>query len=509
MTGLKNTSSPTGISIYFTVCDPQNRWKDRANHELYCAGHLMEAAVAYYEATGEDRFLNCMRKYADYIYRVFVEEQSAAFTTPGHEEIELALIRMYRCTGTEKYLDLAKFFIDNRGVREEGLYDYTKPEYAQSHLPVRQQKTAEGHAVRACYLYTAMAALAKETGDPALLDSCKAIFNDIVNKKMYITGGIGSTHIGEAFTLPYDLPNDTAYNETCASIGMMLFCKSMLNLEHHTAYADVIERELYNGMLSGLSLDGKAFFYENPLEIHLNHYRRHTATHTKERYPITQRREVFDCSCCPPNINRILASIQGYIYAYDHETYYINQFAESEMHLNGRFIKQTTRYPLDGTIEIECRNIEVLMIRIPDWCDAYTVGCKFDVVGGYIKIENPEKLTVVFRMEPFLVQAASEVAGNVGKAALQYGPVVYCVEGIDNCENLHALYVSQELHAKIEYNREFGLNTIETDGFIEKPPGKLYTRLQDDVERTRIKFIPYSCFANRGETNMLVWLHVR
>ena len=315
----KNQGDDGYFNIYFTVCEPEKRFTGRGLHELYCAGHLMEAAVAYFKSTGKDRFLKCMEKYADYIHKVFVEEKSAKFVTPGHQEIELALVRMYNATKNKKYLDLAEYFVEQRGNNNIDFPttndDIEKNDYyAQAHLPARKQRTAQGHAVRACYWYKAMADLAYEKKDSELADACRDIFFDIINKKMYITGGIGSTHLGEAFTVDYDLPDETAYNETCASIAMILLGKSMMKLDNNTIYADIIEKELYNGMLAGVSLDGKGFFYENPLEINLKNHKRHTSVLAGDRLPITQRKEVFDCSCCPPNINRTFATINEYIY---------------------------------------------------------------------------------------------------------------------------------------------------------------------------------------------------
>lgn len=506
----KNQDENGYFNTYFTVCEPENRFKERGNHELYCAGHLIEAAVAYVQATGRDRFLNCMVKYADYIYKVFVTDKSAAFITPGHEEIELALIRLYCYTKCEKHLRLAEFFINNRGKQQEQpVSDYTLPEYSQSHIPVREQKTAVGHAVRACYLYVAMAELAGLTGDAELYDSCKSIFEDIISKKMYITGGIGSTHIGEAFTLPYDLPNETAYNETCASIGMMLFAKSMMKIDNNSVYADIIEKEMYNGMISGVSVDGKAFFYENPLELTLKNHKRNTSTKTMERYPITHRKEIFECSCCPPNINRTLASIQEYIYGFEGDTCYINQFIDSELITDKYRVKQKTNYPVDGRIFVECKGVNVLMIRIPGWCDKYRIDCKYQKCGGYIKIENPESIEIEFEMKPFLVYASSDVADNAGKAAVQMGPVVYCAEGLDNCENLHSLSVYEKSGFKVKYDEQFGLNTIEIEGCRTLPSEHLYENKKGVSEDVVIKLIPYCCFANRDETDMLVWLNVK
>ena len=498
------------FNIYYTVCEPENRFAYRSCHELYCAGHLMEAAVAYFKATGKERFLKCMEKYADYIYKVFIVEKSAAFVTPGHQEIELALIRMYNATKNTRYLEMAEFFVEQRGNNEKD-----KPVtndkimknnmYAQSHLPARKQKTAVGHAVRALYWYKAMADLAYEKNDEELADTCRELFTDIVNKKMYITGGVGSTHFGEAFTVDYDLPDETAYNETCASIAMIFFCKSMMKLENKTVYADIIEKELYNGMLSGLSLDGKAFFYENPLEINLRNHTRHTSVESLERLPITQRKEVFECSCCPPNINRTFATINEYIYGVDGDTLYVNQFMSSEADFEGVNVKQSTNYPVDGKVDLSFENAKTVKIRIPCWCDEYTVSCEFEVEENYIKVTNPRNIKIEFVMKPLLMYANSKVSSNVGKVALQYGPVVYCAESVDNIENLHSLYVDKNVNASVEYCGKCGMNKISLKGFKVKEAENLYYSGDMEFEDTTINFVPYSTFANRGESNMAVW----
>lgn len=510
----KNQGEDGYFNIYFTVCEPDKRFKERSNHELYCAGHLMEAAVAYFKATGKDRFLKCMEKYADYIYKVFVEEESADFVTPGHQEIELALIRMYNATKNKKYLDLADFFVEKRGNN-----DKDKPvsndksqknhKYEQSHLPARKQRTAEGHAVRVCYWYKALADLAYEKNDTELADVCHDLFNDIVNKKMYITGGIGSSHLGEAFTIDYDLPDETAYNETCASIAMILFCKSLMNLENKSVYADIIEKEMYNGMLAGLSLDGKAFFYENPLEINLKNHIRHTSVMEKDRLPITQRKEVFECSCCPPNINRTFATINEYIYAMEDDVLYVNQFMSSEAELEEMTVKQSTNYPVDGKIDLHFENVKIAKIRIPCWCDEYTVNCEYTVENNYIKISNPKDVEINFVMKAVLMKSTSNVANNVGKAALQYGPVVYCGESVDNIENLHSLYFDKNLCPEISYNEKYGMNEITVKGYKNIPSETLYSRYEEKIESTKMKLVPYSCYANRGESNMLVWFKVK
>ena len=510
----KNQGADGYFNIYFTVCEPEKRFTGRGLHELYCAGHLMEAAVAYYKATDKDRFLKCMEKYADYIYKVFVEEKSAKFVTPGHQEIELALIRMYNVTKNKKYLDLAEYFVEQRGnnsidfpVSNDNIE--RKDKYAQAHAPARKQRTAEGHAVRACYWYKAMADLAYEKNDAELADACRDIFNDIITKKMYITGGIGSTYLGEAFTLPYDLPDETAYNETCASIAMILFAKSMMKLENNTVYADIIEKELYNGMLAGVSLDGKGFFYENPLEINLNNHVRHVSVYADDRLPITQRKEVFECSCCPPNINRTFATINEYIYGVDGETLYVNQFMSSEAAFEGVSVKQTANYPTDGKIKLSFENAKTVKVRIPCWCDEYTVNCEYSVEDNYITLSDPKDVEIELVMKAVLMQSTSNVGSNVGKVALMYGPVVYCGESVDNIENLYSLYINKDVNVKVSYNESYGMNEITVDGFVAKPTEALYAKYGENFEETKINLIPYSCYANRGETNMLVWFKVK
>ena len=241
----QNQGADGYFNIYFTTVEPEMRWRNRDWHELYCAGHLIEAAVAYYEATGRDRFLNCMRKYASYIERVFMIERSAAFATPGHEEIELAIVRLWRCTGEKRWLRLSEFFVNQRSNNPKDKPVCGEPRYAQDHLPAREQVTAEGHAVRAMYLYCAMADLAEDLRDEGLLNACRALFENITQKRMYVTGGVGSTHRGEAFTIDYDLPNETAYAETCAAVGLALFCRRMSAIEPDSRYADAAERLIY------------------------------------------------------------------------------------------------------------------------------------------------------------------------------------------------------------------------------------------------------------------------
>ncbi len=496
------------FNIFFTVREPEGRFKNRDHHELYCAGHLFEAAVAYAEATGRERFLHCMEKYAAYIHQVFMVEKSAAFSTPGHEEIEIALLKMYRYTKNKLYLDMAAFFINERGYGKED----ERGDYNQSHLPVREQTEAFGHSVRAVYLYTAMADLAYETDDDELKKACKALYHDIVERKMYITGGIGSTHLGETFTKPYDLPNDGAYTETCAGIGLMFFCDRMLKLENDATYADTIERVFYNGVLSGLSLDGKAFFYENPLEITLlDHFSNWCGT---KRFPITQRLECFGCSCCPPNINRLLPKLCEYVYGLDGDTLYINQFTASTLDDGSVHCEMQTNYPNDGRVHICASGVKALAVRKPSWCTGIQTDKPYTrLENGYLLFEDCTEVTVEFDMKPFAVRSTTRVVKDVGKLCIQAGPIVYCAESVDNGENLHQYRLTPNVSATAAFDASFGLNTlnVQAEKLIDTAGGVLYARADADApqtEKVTLHMIPYSCFANRGESDMLVWFNM-
>ncbi len=492
------------------------RFTDRNMHELYCAGHLMEAACAYFEATGKDRFLKAMERYADLIEKVFIKEESAAFATPGHEEIELALVKMYKTTGKEKYLDMAKFFVNKRGCSEKdinekwGMVGYIGGGgmkhlscYAQNHLPVREQTTAEGHAVRAMYLYSAMADLACICGDDELGSACEKIFDNIVSKRMYITGGIGSGKLGEAFTVDYDLPNETSYAETCAAIGLSFFANRMTALKNEAFYADVAERALYNGMMAGLGIAGDDFFYTNPLEINLLHHGKDVSVRETEWLPITQRKKIFDCSCCPPNLNRVLASLGGMIYGYEGDTLYVNQFTESKGEEGGIRVCQKTSYPNDGHIEIES-NAKVLYVRIPSWCDSFKANIPYEKRCGYAVFEGGNAI-IDIKLTPRIVKANPKVRENFGKAALTFGPLVYCLEGVDNGD-VFARRLVRNGEFNVIYNEEFKLNVIETWGIGANESEELYTSKDNEEEKVPLIFIPYSCFANRGESDMKVWI---
>ncbi|MBP9987963.1 MAG: glycoside hydrolase family 127 protein, partial [Ruminococcus sp.] len=512
----KNQCEDGYFNIYFTVVKPNERFSDRDCHELYCAGHLIEAAVAYYYATGKDKLLKCMCRYADLIEKVFKIDRSAAFVTPGHEEIELALINLYKCTGEKRYLELSKFFIDMRGVNKETPDDFwAKDIYYQSHKPCREQFTAEGHSVRACYLYSGMADIAREYNDNELKEACEKIFDDIYYKKMYITAGIGQSHCGEAFTVPYDLQNGNAYTETCAAIALVLFSHRMQKLKLDSRYGDVIERAIYNGVLSGVSLDGKSFFYENPLEIKLRENSRNVSVRkVAERHPITQRVEVFDCSCCPPNITRFIASIGNYIYGNDESTIYFHQFISSKARINGAEIEMKSGYPYDGKTNIKITDGKTIAIRIPQYTkDNFEIkingdSAEYKMNSGYAFINVPDiaEIELDFDVSPKKIFANPNVYEDIGKCAIIAGPLVYCAEGYDNGDNIFAYRISEINNYVLQKNPELGTTNIEisAEKFSLKNFDGLYSQSRE-FEAAKLKLIPYFAFANRGETDMCVW----
>ena len=515
------------FNSYFLVFEPENRWTRRGDHELYCAGHLIESAVAYYNATGKDKFLKFVCKFADHIEQVFIKEKSAEFLTPGHEEIELALVKLYSVTGEKRYLELGKHFIDMRGVNEPCLVNYpnTNGGYAQDHLPVREQKTAEGHAVRAMYLYSAMADYADIYGDAELLSACKTLFSDTVNKKMYITGGIGSSYLSEAFTAPYDLPNTTAYAESCASIGLIFFASRLALHENSSIYADVIERALYNGVLANISLDGKSFYYENALEVDPKLINRDVCSLVKTHYPLIERQEYFECSCCPPNNARLFAALGEYIYTKNNDTLFVHQYMgnSAKIEVEGKVcaVTQTTDYPFSGDVKISIQGLKgkKIALRIPEWCEEYSivldgvVSNDFEVIDGYAYINimaESAEIELKLTLDAFLVEATPNVQENSGRVALMRGPLVYCLEGVDNGENLRDCVIDKDLkNCEIDFDNALNAATITVDGYRrdEKSFNALYERANNDrYQKTRLKFIPYYCHANRGITEMIIWI---
>ena len=507
---IKNSDENGYFNSHFLVAEKENRFRLRECHELYCAGHLIEAAVAYYELTGKDRFLNAVKKYADYIERAFKIDNTAAFITPGHPEIELALVRLYKATSEKRYIELAKYFIDKRGNCDEpGIYtDWANEYYSQDEIPVRERKTAEGHCVRALYLMCAAADIAYIYKDNDLKTACERFFDSIVNKRMYITGGVGSSNMGESFTIDYDLPNRTAYAETCAAISLAMFAERMLKFGADSRYSDIIERTMYNGIMSGISLDGKSFFYENPLEIDPDFNNINTSTKVKERFPITQRVEVFDCSCCPPNIMRFVASISGLIYGFDDNTVYINQYINSEGDVNGIKISQKTEYPNNGKITVRCNsNKKQIAFRIPCWCKSFNINKKYSIKNGYayVDLDSEENIELELDMPVRIISANRRIHSDAGRIAVMRGPVVYCAEGIDNGADIKSIALPAESVFELAES-EFLLPILKTEAYRPFESDSLYYEAVDDYEKTPLTLIPYYAFANRGESEMQVWL---
>lgn len=507
---IKNSDENGYFNSHFLVAEKENRFRLRECHELYCAGHLIEAAVAYYELTGKDRFLNAVKKYADYIERAFKIDNTAAFITPGHPEIELALVRLYKATGEKRYIELAKYFIDKRGNCDEpGIYtDWANEYYSQDEIPVRERKTAEGHCVRALYLMCAAADIAYIYKDNDLKTACERFFDSIVNKRMYITGGVGSSNMGESFTIDYDLPNRTAYAETCAAISLAMFAERMLKFGADSRYSDIIERTMYNGIMSGISLDGKSFFYENPLEIDPDFNNINTSTKVKERFPITQRVEVFDCSCCPPNIMRFVASISGLIYGFDDNTVYINQYMNSEGDVNGIKISQKTDYPNNGKITVRCNsNKKQIAFRIPCWCKSFNINKKYSIKNGYayVDLDSEENIELELDMPVRIISANRRIHSDAGRIAVMRGPVVYCAEGIDNGADIKSIALPAESVFELAES-EFLLPILKTEAYRPFESDSLYYEAVDDYEKIPLTLIPYYTFANRGESEMQVWL---
>lgn len=529
------------INTYFTIKEPDKRWTDLCEgHELYTAGHLMEAAVAYYEGTGKRKFLDCMCKFADLICDTFGTEEGKIHGYPGHEEVEIGLIKLARVTGNKKYMDQAKYFVDARGVGENYFMkemsrldykmifpefaDYT-PAYSQSHKPVREQTTAEGHAVRAVYLYCAMADLAEAYQDEGLLKACKTLWNNIVEKRMYLTGGIGSSGHLERFTVDYDLPNEYNYSESCASIGLALFGLRMAQITGESQYMDVAERALYNTVLAGIALDGKSFFYVNPLEV----WPPACMEGTSKKHVKPIRQKWFGVACCPPNIARTLASLGQYVYSQRPEKreLYVNLFVSNETELDWNedkiSVKLQTEFPWVNTYSLEVKNVPAggmnLMLRVPDYAQDYQVKADGKLYEenkepekGYrrVHVEKDTKIEVSFAAPAKFVYANPQVRADSGKAAIVRGPLVYCLEEIDNSQNLPAIFVDTDESLKEEKSDLFGgIVIVKAKGkkIVEASVSdSLYSGEKPQLEDVELTAIPYPYWNNRGEGEMLVWM---
>lgn len=528
------------LSTYFTIEAPERKYRNlRESHELYCAGHFLEAAVAYHGATGNAKVLDIACRLADCIDRCFGPEEGKIHLADGHEEVEIGLVRLYRETKNERYLKLAGYFLDIRGTDPDAFkkimaadpeykpviegMENMPPKYFQMHKPVREQDTAEGHAVRLVYMCTAMAAVAAERHDTELYEAAKRIWKNIVEKRMYITGGIGSTVHGEAFTFDYDLPNDTMYCETCASIGLSFFAKQMLENESRGEYADVMERALYNTALDGMALDGRHFFYVNPLSANPTASKNDPSKgHVK-----CVRPEWLGCACCPPNLARMVASVERYAFHRDADTIYADLFmgCEGSFEVPGGevTIKETTDYPWNGAVTFEIRNTGEgpmnFAFRVPGWSKGFMLSVdgestSSNVVNGYAIISGrftQACVNVRFDMPVRKCHANINVAADRGKTAIMRGPLVYCLEEVDNGPGLQRLSIGYNSNLMYHYEEMLlgGVGVIDGEGYIDEEISNkpVYAEKVSERKPKRLRFIPYFAWANRGENEMTVWVN--
>ncbi|QGU08947.1 glycoside hydrolase family 127 protein [Leclercia sp. J807] len=535
------------LNTWFTVKAPEERWTNLAEcHELYCAGHMIEAGVAWFQGTGKRRLLEVVCKLADHIDSVFGPGEQQLHGYPGHPEIELALMRLFDVTQEPRYLALAKYFVEERGTQPH-FYDieYEKrgktsywntygpawmvqdKAYSQAHQPLAEQQTAIGHAVRFVYLMTGVAHLARLSQDESKRQDCLRLWNNMAQRQLYITGGIGSQSSGEAFSSDYDLPNDTVYAESCASIGLMMFARRMLEMEANSQYADVMERALYNTVLGGMALDGKHFFYVNPLEVHPKTLKfNHIYDHVK---PVRQR--WFGCACCPPNIARVLASIGHYIYTVRDDALFINLYIGNSMAFpvgeQELQLRISGNYPWQEQVVIEiASSVDVdytLALRVPDWCDnpQLTLNGK-PITGemrqGYIYLtrrwQKGDKLVLTLPMPVRRVYGNPQVRQQAGKVALQRGPLVYCLEEADNGAGLHNLSLPADSEFRLVEGKGIFAHKIliQTQGYArhaadaEHQPLWQYDRAPATQQAQTLTFIPWFSWANRGEGEMRIWV---
>ena len=528
------------LNTYYSVLCPEKKWTNLSEgHELYGAGHLIEAAVAYYNATGKDRLLNIARRFADLICSVFGDGAQQHHGYPGHQEIELALIRLGRVTGDRRYIEKARYFLSVRGREPNYILEEIEgrrgelifPEfrnydvrYSQAHLPPVEQTTAEGHAVRAMYMYSAMADVAREFGDGSMKAACRALWKNITEKRMYITGGVGSSGHLERFTTDYDLPNDRMYCESCASVGLMMFGRRMAALTGDAGYYDAVERALCNTVLAGIAAEGDRYFYVNPLEVWPDNCLPNTSMeHVK---PV--RQPWFACACCPPNIARTLASVGQYIYAQDEKSIYINLFIssviETRMQSAGVKISMVSDVPggiVDVSILSDAAQSFTLRVRIPE----YFKNCQFTLEGRSISpvIENgyavlavsragEQKLRITGTVKPEWTAANTHVRADAGKIALQYGPYVYCLEETDNGPELPDVFVSASAEIRAEEPVRGLPGNLPVLSFDAKRlssgvEDRLYGTPAFALRDVRLKAVPYGLWCNREPGEMLVWLN--
>jgi len=523
------------LNTYFTIKEPEHRWMNLMEcHELYCAGHMIEAGVAYYEGTGKRALLDICCKLADCLDNRFGPDKVRGI--PGHEEIELALLRLYAVTKEERYLKLAKYFIDERGQQPDYFVEEEKrnngwkhfgmsstwPAYMQNHLPVREQTTVEGHSVRVGYLLTGMADLAARTNDDELFEACDRLWDNLVQKRMYITAGIGSTRHGEAFTIDYDLPNDSIYAETCATISLNFFAKQMLQAKPSAKYADIMERGFYNGSISGMQLDGKRFFYVNPLEVNPGV----SGKLFGYEHVLPKRPGWYACACCPPNLARMVASLGSYVWAENEDTIYSHMFVGGEAKFavaGGVSIELESNYPWDGNITYKvkpetCGSEFTLAVRIPGWCKKYEVCINGEAVDvaplmkdGYAYIKRAwncgDVLALVLDMPVVKMYSNTAVRADAGCVALMRGPLVYAFESADNAFELQAVRIPRESVGRVlpfEAETLNGIVPIEIDAIRMVTSDELYSSEPPKEEKVVLRGVPYYTWGNRSGEAALV-----
>jgi len=533
---ISRAQQPDGyLNTYYTLEKPEERWTNLVEgHELYNAGYLIEAAVAYFNATGKRTLLKTAIRFADLITDTFGTGENQIPGYPGHQEIELALVRLYRVTGEKKYLDTASYFIRQRGSspnyflqeieKREGVcifpefQDYDL-KYGQAHTPPVEQRSIEGHAVRAMYMCAAMADLAMEYQDQDLLEACKALWESTTEKRMFVTGGIGSSGFLERFTTDYDLPNDSNYCESCASVGLMMFGQRMASLTGESFYYEAVEAALHNTILAGINADGQRYFYVNPLEVVPGACL--PATDLRHIKPV--RQDWFNVACCPTNLARTLASLGQYIYAIDDNTLYINQFISSEVS-SGADCNYNLLMEADltgkGQVRIKTDAPAALRIRIPRYAERPVFLFNDErieplIERGYavINLNTAGELVFKMKIEPRWVAANDRVRSDAGKITLMFGPYAYCLEETDNSDRLSKLAVAPGTKPEVKEpiaSLPGNLPALEYDGFrLESGVKGLYGAPDYTIKPARITAIPYGLWCNREPGEMLVWQRVR
>lgn len=526
------------LSTYYQIERPDLRFKRLfESHELYCAGHLFEASVAHFKATGSNKLINVSEKFVNCISEHFGPEEGKINGADGHQEIELALVKLYEVTGKKEYVDLSSWFLKIRGQdpdfytkqlidnKKKGLSTGTIPhintKYHQAHQPVLDQEEAVGHAVRLVYMAAAMAEVASIHNDEKMFAAARKIWDNIVKKRLYITGGIGSTVHGEAFTFDYDLPNDTMYCETCASIGLLFFAKAMMKNEIDVEYAEIMERTLYNNIISGMALDGKHFFYVNPLKVDPKASKNDPGkSHVKPTRP-----SWFGCACCPPNVARTLTSLNQYISDTVDNNLYIHMYQDFEgtYEFDGQTvsISMNTDLPYNGRTSVKVSRVSHkinLLLRVPTWADSYKINDKnLSVIekDGYISIAISTDVTFELEFAMPVIEWHSHplAKDNYGKVALQRGPFVYCLEEEDNGENLHLLNLQTKPDPQ-EINDNILGKYVSLKGMAERHliddswNNYLYqSENYESIKEIDVTFIPYHLWANRSVGEMKVWVN--